>query len=394
MKEDEKWMENIKSLFTHNSGRKVRIEIGDKRCIFHDETGVFSGETIIKILYFISSMHQTYKGVNIPVVFSLGKVKIADKLSYILFECICYSLMNDYHHRVFVYWKPRNNILTDGVFCSPLVLLNDSTTESKREYLSKFNMEIYKNHFRRVVNGKQKGKTNYLGDLLQQLDSFLKYFDIVKEYRDQITEVITELVGNACEHAKTECLLDIDITEDYSKKVKNIKQEGKFYGINIVIINFSEILLGTDIKKKMLSQKATSKRYIELEKAYQFHKCQFSKEYTESDFYNLAALQDKISGRLQFDKSGGTGLTLLIRSLQEKSDMDSCYVATGDRCIFFYKELLKYNEQNWLGFNKTQDFFRAIPEKEVIRPCYAYIPGTAFNLNFVMRGEDFFNEKN
>ena len=40
-----------------------------------------------------------------------------------------------------------------------------------------------------------------------------------------LAEVIVELVGNAGEHGETECMLDIDITEnDYGKK----NEDGEF----------------------------------------------------------------------------------------------------------------------------------------------------------------------
>lgn len=387
-----KYLNNICKLFECNLGKKIPIKNKDKSMIFEDNTDFFSGETIIKIIGFVNFLHEKYKRINMPITFCFGNVKIADKLSYILFECICYSLIVDYKHIVHIYWNPIDNIQTDGVFSSPLKLLNKGNVKSLKEYLNKFKLDIYRDHFRKIIDGKQKEQTNYLGNLFQDLEIFLKYFNIDKESRNQISEVITELVGNACEHASSDCLLDIDVTHDHSKKVENIIQNGKFYGINIVIINFSKILLGTNIKTKLYSNNIVSTRYVDLFRAYQYHKTKFSNEYTEDDFCNIAALQDKISGRPKHDKSGGTGLTKLIHSLQEKSDMNSCYVVSGNHCILFLKDMLNYNEENWLGFNKDHNFMTAIPDEDVVVPCYAYIPGTAYNLNFIMRREDDIDE--
>ena len=255
-------------------------------------------------------------------------------------------------------------------------------------------MEIYQHHFRRVISGEEKGDTNYLGKLLQELDSFLKFFSIAEEYRDQISEVIAELVGNACEHGETDCLLDIDITNDHLKSVKNIPQSGKFYGINIAIVNFSNTLLGDGIKKKIEDNNFATDRYIELSHAYAYHKEHFSDEYTYADFCNISALQDKISGRPQHNLAGGTGLTKLIHSLQEKSDMDTCYVLSGDRSVLFYKEHLNYDKNDWLGFNEERNFFTATPERDVNTECYIFLPGTAYNLNFIMKREDIQNDEN
>lgn len=387
-------MKNITKVFEVNPQCSYKLILDKGKIVFYSNDKIFSGETIAQIINFINSVHKKYKGVNVPLVFSLGRVQLADKLSYILFECICYSLMQDYHHRVYVYWNPEDDILTDGVFSCPIMLLNNDSKENHTKFLHNFKMEIYQHHFRRVISGEEKGDTNYLGKLLQELDSFLKFFSIAEEYRDQISEVIAELVGNACEHGETDCLLDIDITNDHLKSVKNIPQSGKFYGINIAIVNFSNTLLGDGIKKKIEDNNFATDRYIELSHAYAYHKEHFSDEYTYADFCNISALQDKISGRPQHNLAGGTGLTKLIHSLQEKSDMDTCYVLSGDRSVLFYKEHLNYDKNDWLGFNEERNFFTAIPERDVNTECYIFLPGTAYNLNFIMKREDSQNDEN
>ena len=305
-------LKNINKIFTSNKQSSSKLKIKKGTIVFRSNDEYFSGKTISKIINFVNTVHKKYKNLNMPLEFSFGKVKIVDKLSYILFECICYSLMKDYNHRVYIYWKPEKDILTDGVFSSPLKLLNSGTEENLNKFLKSFKMEIYQHHFRRVINGEDKTDTNYLGNLLQELDTFLKYFSITEEYRDQISEVITELVGNACEHGNTDCLLDIDITNDHLKHVKNVPQEGSFYGINIAIVNFSDILLGDQIKNKIDGDRLTMDRYISLQEAYNYHKDYFSEDYVYDDFCNLSSLQDKISGRTHHRESGGTGLTKLI----------------------------------------------------------------------------------
>lgn len=387
-------MKNVIKIFEKNKICSGRLKLKYGAILYESHDKIFSGQTILKIINFINNVHKKYKNVKIPIIFSFGRVKIIDKLSYILLECICYSLMRDYHHKVYLFWEPEHDILTDGVFSSPLKLLNSKEDDNLNKFLVKFKMEIYQHHFRRIISGENKKDTNYLGNLLQELDSFLKFFFIAEEYRDQITEVIAELVGNACEHGNTDCLLDIDVTNDHLKSVKNITQTGSFYGINIAIVNFSDILLSDGIKDKIKNNKLNVGRYVELEKAYNYHKTLFSEKYLYTDFCNIAALQDKISGRYEHSLSGGTGLTKLIHSLQEKSDTDSCYVVSGDRCVYFVKELLNYDENDWLGFNSQKDFFYAIPDESTTVGCYIYLPGTAYNLNFVMKREDEENEEN
>ena len=87
--------------------------------------------------------------------------------------------------------------------------------------------------------------------------------------------------------------------------------------------------------------------------------------------------------------TGGTGLTKLILSLAERSDAYRCYVVSGNRAINFYKELLEYDNERWIGFNKEKDYVSNIPGKnnngeEVVSETLMFMPGTGYNLNFVM----------
>ena len=71
-------------------------------------------------------------------------------------------------------------------------------------------------------------------------------------------------------------------------------------------------------------------RYKKLLEAYNYHKQFFGSEYTEDDFFNIATFQNRISGNPNKEEVGGTGLTYLIKSLQEKSDSDDFVVIGCD----------------------------------------------------------------
>ena len=118
-------------------------------------------------------------------------------MTYIIFECICYYLIYNCGHHVEIYLKPEEDILTYGINSSALKLLNSTDKENIRKFQKKFRQEIHMNHFRKLISGQDKQTTNYVGNLMQDIDNFLKFFGILEEYRDQITEVIGELVGNA-----------------------------------------------------------------------------------------------------------------------------------------------------------------------------------------------------
>ena len=380
--------DNIQKLFFFNPSISTRkISLKKKQVIFSRTVKYFDGKLIKEIIQFINCIHTKYKSQKIPIVFSFGNVEIVDKLTYVIFECICYSLIREYGHHVEVYWRPKQDILVYGIFSSPLKLLNCSRKENAQKYIDSFQKELYKQHFRRLIYGSEKQDTNYVGKLMQEIDSFLKFFSIIEEYRDQISEVIGELVGNACEHGHADCLLDIDVTADHIKSENGKFVDGAFYGINIVILNFSNNLLSEGISQKLQSGNLASERYQQLFQALKYHNKYFDSKYGYDDFCNLASLQDKISGREEYSLQGGTGLTKLILALQSKSDMDNCYVLSGKRCVIFKKEILEYDNNNWLGFNKEKDFFSHLPEEKIITDCDIYFPGTAYNLNFVIKRE-------
>ena len=382
------YMKNLDMLFKRNDMIPRKNSFCQKRIIFRNTKTEFNGDIIRNIIGFIKYIHNKYPAQKIPIEFHLGNIYVADKLTYIIFECICYYLIYNCGHHVEIYLKPEEDILTYGINSSALKLLNSTDKENIRKFQKKFRQEIHMNHFRKLISGQDKQTTNYVGNLMQDIDNFLKFFGILEEYRDQITEVIGELVGNACEHGNTDCLLDIDVSPDHAKLEDGEQLDGKFYGINIAILDFSEELLGTGISEKIQTKNFGSERYEALDRALEFHKNYFNEDYTYEDFCNIAALQDKISGRQEYNLQGGTGLTKLIYALQSKSDMDKCYVLSGEHCVLFQKDLLQYDEQRWLGFNAESDFFNHLPDLSVFSRCQIFFPGTAYNLNFVMRRED------
>ena len=107
--------------------------------------------------------------------------------------------------------------------------------------------------------------------------------------------------------------------------------------------------------------------------------------YKEEDFFNIASFQHKISGSIKKNTTGGTGLTKLVSSLEKQSDAHKCYLITGNRALWFFHQYLEYNQDGWIGFNTENDFLNKTPAYTVIGPNSIYLPGTAYNLNFVMK---------
>lgn len=389
-------MKYIERILQANPIKDKHVKMYRNGVHFISKDYIFSVATIRKIISFINGVKGRYKTVKVPFYFELGNIIIEDKLTYVIFECICYLLISE-GHSVYIFWRPEKSILTDGVFSSPLRLLsNEENTTNRNKFSDKFLFDTHFKHYRKVI---RKTEDNYLGIVMDDINNFLKYQPVSDGISDgnraQISEVIAELAGNACEHGDSDCLVDIDITDIHEKEVDGVIEDGKFIGINIALLNFSIKAFSDDLKIKC-SQENLSDRYQKLVEAYEFHKSKFDSKdknsensgYYDVDFWNVACLQDKISGRIDEKYSGGTGTTILIRSFQEQSDTDNCYITSGKRVVYFKKEYLSYDESHWIGFNQKNDFFSDIPDDEVIGKCPLDFPGTGFNLNFVIKMEE------
>lgn len=393
-------MQNIEMLFEKNRNRHHTTHTNLNKNILEIEitaqNNMFTGVQISQIINIINDAHKKYGKLKYSVHFYLGNVMFIDKLTYVFLECICYYLIEKYGHPVQVFMRVRKDIGTDGIDSSPLLLLNGTKKDKIRLYPNRFRFDIYEYHFRRLINGVGKEETNYLGDLYEEVDSFLKRFSIDYDCRDEVGHVVTELVGNAGEHALTNCLIDIDVAPNYQKyKGKELVDDNYYYGINIAVVNFSHKLLGDDIETNIIQNLGGGKindRYDYVLKAYSNHSAQFSEYYTKNDFCNITAFQKKISGRPEKAATGGTGLPFLIKSLEEKSEKHKCYVISGNRCVNFYENMLEYDKAGWISFNRENDYLKNIPGEDVVTECLIYMPGTAYNFNFIMKGEPI-NEK-
>lgn len=388
-------MNNINLLFEKNGINTSRIKIKNGKIRIYTESSIFSGRDIRYIIQKINAIHKQFPGKKIPIEFHFGKMVFIDKLTFVFLECICYYLIYECGHCVQIYMNTsvKNDIHIAGIMSSPLLLLNRTSRESVKKFPEKFKNDLYGSHYRKLITGEKLENTNFLGKIYKDIDTFLKPFDVEDEPRDEISNVISELVGNACEHARSDCLIDIDVATNYKKVTKEESDNYNYYGINIAVINISDILLGTGVYNNIINTKDEyeNDRYKAVKTAYDNHKLRFSNEYTVEDFCNITTFQHKISGRTTFSKTGGTGMTKLIKSLEERSDTYRCYVISGNRAVNFYKEMLEYNENKWIGFNKEKDYISTIPGnnskgQEVTTNSLIFMPGTAYNLNFVMRG--------
>ena len=385
-------MEKQNLLFSMNkknrgNGKLIRNQRITSYCISIEDREL-NDCCINKIIMNVNYYIDNYSKIRLPVIFLFeNEIKVIDKLTYVFLECICYYLINNLGIEVHVGWKPQMGIITEGLNSSPLLLLCDKSKENVLKFVAKFKNDGYGNHYRRLV---ENSNENLCG-IFQDVYSFFKVFNSCDSIKDKITEIIAELVGNAFEHGCSDCLVDIDVANNYNTVIGKVMYD--VYSVNLAVISFSNKLIGDELKQRLYENKMIGKRNEELLKIFNHHKKYlFDEKYEEEDFYNIAVFQDSISG---VDKGGvgGKGLTVLINSLQQMAYDNHCYMLSGNRAVSLKKEYLSYDNENWIGFNKEKDFFNVKPADSVINKLVTFMPGTAYNLDFIMlKGEQIKNE--
>lgn len=384
-------MKNIELLFEYNKNNNTKfctkkiklVTIGKfkkKFWQYKNTNPVFSGNDIYNLLCSLNYIIETDK-FNFPILIQLDTVEFNDKLVFVILECICYYLVNIVKKQVYVILRPKKSIWTDGIRFSSMRLLN--TKDYYNTFNSKFYYDLQLKHFRKIIEY-SNFKTDYLNQFSSDVFMFLKHIYLDETTIDILCEAITEIVGNAIEHGHSDCLIDIDVTDATYQK-QNDDEDFLYYGINVVVLNFSDKSFFHKLKHKLLTSDDLNERHQKVNQAKLFHSQHFNKEYTEDDFYTIAAFQHKISGSIQKKAAGGVGLTQLIKSIEEKSSGHICYMLSNNRILDFKKELLQYDEDDYIGFNFKNDFFRNIPELSIFKNSSTFFSGTAYNLNFAIK---------
>lgn len=380
-------MKNETLLFEKNteSLKKFKVAVKNRKAIIQFRKNKIGGKEIAEFIKVINFFQRKYANIKIPIVVELGNVCFVDKLSMIIFENICHYISKNLRDIGLVFGLKDWDIWNEGIWSSPLLLLTKHDKAHKSKFLEKYKRDLFRNHYRKIVLIDEKNNPWLLSKIASDVYTFLGAFDVEENCKEKIQLVISELMGNVDEHTETECLLDIDVTEPYNKK----DDKGDFYGINIVVLNYSKRLFGDALRDKLAEKEKIDfieyPRYRTVIDALEKHKQKFGTEYTVEDFYNIASFQHKISGRVKNISTGGTGLTTLIQSLEQMSDAHRCYMLSGNRVVRFKHDFLEFDSELWLGFNKENDFENSIPDKVVIESCPVFFPGTAYNLNFAMR---------
>ena len=363
--------------------KKTKIsKNGTLRIIVKEE--FFGGKQVREILTSLNFSLKKYGKKLRRVEFIFSKFRPADKMSYIMLEIIIFLLKEKYNIEIGLNGTLDTDINTYGLLES--ILADFGTRKiSNTDFLDMFKKKnrLKSRSMRKIISCNDVSEISIL---MSEVKSFLKVFEICEEDRKNISRVVCELADNACEHAKNDCLVDIDVSNPHKKKGDEI---GEYYAVNICILNFSNILLGEKVKNKILNSDYSEKgeQYKKIYDAYTIHKQLFDKTYTEEHFFLMASFQNEISGRDFETETGGKGLAEIVGELEKTVDQYSCYVLSGKNGIAFHPNTLEIDQNGWISFNCKKDFLNHRPDKEVVLYSDTYLPGTGYNLSIVYKKE-------
>lgn len=375
-------MNNISFLYNENTG-SIKIEhLRDNAIDYKSDVEMFDFYELRRLIKFFSSVKSKFKitiNLKYNIIYS-KRIEFADKLTYILLECLLYDLVINKSINLNLNMQYKHTIKTEGVKYSSLKYINN-----KEEFKKRFLNEISMYHYRNMIDIKStKDKPQKLSLILSELELFLITCGIERGQSKQLAEISVELIDNALEHSQSDCLFDIDVTERTYRY--ETESNDRFMAVSIAVLDFSEATLGLGIKSMVNGHNCDTEPYQKLKSVEKIHKNYFGVDYDVDQFYLLSTFQNKITSRSDSKATGGKGLTKLIKGLQEDSETDICYVVSRDICLFFRKDQIRQDSDKWVGFNKENDCKKP-PDKESLKKSPVNIIGTAYNLTFVLKKE-------
>lgn len=353
-----------------NSFVNNKIRIKDK---------IFSIKSIYKIVEHLKWMKVEKKTIETKVI--IDSSSIADQAILNLMETILYFVLNEWNFHINYRFSINENILGYQVFKNSILFKFNNKKISKNEYNNEYNKKIIieKNHFRKICeNTEENRKGKFISITMDEVDTFLKFFEINNEYRNELSEVIVEIVDNALNHSKGDCILTLNV-------LKNPTGNYKYVDVAVVVID--DIYIGKyiiDYIENKNKSEYSEKNKIVIE-AYNNHKKFFSDKYNIYTFAMISAFQKYVTTRKMANNSGGTGLTTLIKALINKSTLNFCYAISGSTNLIFKKEFLNLNDKGLIGFNETNDYINSIPNSKIVNINKYDMNVNIYNLQFILK---------
>ena len=132
-------MDNLELLFSKNNiYPATRTEVRNGNFVFRQRDNVVNASSIRTMIRFVNTLLTKYPNAKLPIVFDMGRASFFDKLTYIIFECLCDYLIEDCGYKVRVTFSPQTKIHTAGIKSSPLWLLTTGQEEHIRKFKKSF----------------------------------------------------------------------------------------------------------------------------------------------------------------------------------------------------------------------------------------------------------------
>ena len=306
---------------------------------------------------------------------------IVDQAILTLMESIIYFVINEWKFKVTYRFSIKENVLGYQIFKKSILFKYNNKKIIIDDYNKEYNKKtaINVDHFRKVCeNNEENRKGNFISITMDEVDTFLKCFEFDDEYRNELAEVIVEIVDNALKHSNGDCILNLNV-------LKNDYHKYKYVDVAVVVID--DIFIGKEIVeyiKKEDKSEYSEKNKIVLE-AYENHKKFFGEKYNINSFAMISAFQKYVTTRKLSKNTGGTGLTTLINALIEKSTINFCYAISGNTNLIFKKEFLNLNDEGLVGFNEKNNYKEMIPDQKVVSINQYDMNVNIYNLQFILK---------
>ena len=339
---------------------------------YTDKVIVCTDDLIVAMLEYFITYYKLEKGINIFVSFCKicnGEILygIDDKQikcnNGFFWGITANSLIHD---SFLLEWGPNKEYFSNENGC--LQLFNSHCVESQSRVDG-------------IVTNERRSVTKFL----MRLRRYLVDRQVKKEAVEAIVAVVGELAPNAIEHGETNCRICVTCND-----MEFIEDDNPGVVISLVILDFSEKLLWTALRKKIFEDSDDyvykKDRIDTVKRAWDCHSKRFTDTYGDNDFYNIMTFQ-KISGREGDRPDGGLGISTLVQAVQKYSRFDHCYVLSGNNAVFLKSELMQKNADEYIAFNMERDYENKIPDNDAVSLTKFYFPGVAYNLNFMFEKE-------
>lgn len=340
---------------------------------------MFSIKSIYKIVEHLKWMKEKMNISETKIL--IDSEFIADQAILTLIESIIYFVINEWDFKITYRFSINEKVLGYQLFKKSLLYKYNNKKIVIEEYNKEYNKKttIEGDHFRKVCeNIEENRKGKFISITMDEVDTFLKCFEFDDEYRNELAEVIVEIVDNALKHSNGDCILCLNV-------LKNDLHRYKYVDVAVVVID--DIFIGKEIIEyinKEDKSEYSDKNEIVL-KAFENHKKFFNEKYNINSFAMISAFQKYVTTRKMSGNSGGTGLTTLINALIEKSTLNYCYAISGKTNLLFKKDFLNLNEEGLIGFNKKNNYIEMIPNEKVVSINKYDINVNIYNLQFILK---------